>query len=252
MRMFMNELAALFYPQVCPVCGEILPVSPGSREWVHRDCYRKLRRIREPVCKKCGKPMTDPQREYCSDCRRYVHHFESGRSLWRYDRISSRLISSYKYGRRQDLAVPLGMAAVHEAGSWMRELHVSRIVPVPVSRGRMKTRGFNQAQLLAEQIGWCLGIPVSTGLMRRHSTLPQKELGRRERMRNLASAFYADPDCFHGVHRVLLIDDIYTTGSTIELCTRALLAAGVRKVWFFTLCIGEYDGFSPAANDKTA
>ncbi len=241
-----EELAASLYPKQCPVCGEILPLTPGSRAWIHKSCYEKLTPVREPVCKKCGKPLSSLQQEYCADCLRYPHHFEGGRSLWRYDRFSSQLVFSYKYGRRQDLAPGLGAVCVREAGSWIRSLPVSQIVPVPISRSRMCLRGFNQAQLLAEQIGWRLKIPAGTGLYRRHATKPQKELGRKERMRNLASAFYADPECFRGAGGVLLVDDIYTTGSTVELCTRALLAAGAGRVWFFTLCIGEYDGPMPS------
>ena len=128
---------------------------------------------------------------------------------------------------------------MHFYRDWIESLHVQQLIPVPLSRRKQRQRGFNQAALLAEKIAEGLSLPVNTrGLRRIHSTAPQKKLGKYERGENLKHAFVADARYLQGVRRVLLIDDIYTTGSTVNYCAGALKQAGIEKVWFLTLCTG--------------
>ncbi|MEG0565580.1 MAG: phosphoribosyltransferase family protein, partial [Hungatella sp.] len=112
------------------------------------------------------------------------------------------------------------------------------LVPVPIHASRRRRRGFNQAELLAYGIGGKLGIAVYPEmLIRDKKTMPQKKLNPQERLLNLEQAFaagVADP----AVESVILVDDIYTTGSTIEACTRTLRKMGIKKVYFLTICIG--------------
>lgn len=191
------------------------------------------------MCKKCGKPLLSEQQEYCYDCTRQRRSFESGHGLWLYDRYSADSIFAFKYSGKRQFADFYAQAALHFYSCWIRELQVCQLVPVPVSKEKHRQRGFNQAELLAERMSTALNIPLNRkGLRRIHSTAPQKELGKAERKKNLEKAFQADRHCFENVKRVLLIDDIYTTGSTVEYCTRTLKKAGVEQVWFFTLCIG--------------
>ena len=130
-------------------------------------------------------------------------------------------------------------AVLHFYRDWIESLHVQQLIPVPLSRRKQRQRGFNQAALLAEKIAEGLSLPVNTrGLRRIHSTAPQKKLGKYERGENLKHAFVADARYLQGVRRVLLIDDIYTTGSTVNYCAGALKQAGIEKVWFLTLCTG--------------
>ncbi len=239
MSMGIRACLEILYPPECPVCQKLLINHREKDMGIHAACCRRLKRIQEPMCKKCGKPLVSPQQEYCYDCSRRPGSFESGHGLWLYDRCSSDSIFAYKYGRKREYAAFYTKALLHFYGAWIRDRRVQQLVPVPVSRQKKRQRGFNQAQLLAEGIGETLHIPVnSKGLVRIHSTAPQKELGKEERRKNLEKAFQADAARFRGVKRVLLIDDIYTTGSTVEYCTRALQKAGVEKVWFLTLCIG--------------
>ena len=243
---FMENMSGIFsgwlsvlYPPLCPVCGEILTKQGEKGSGIHSACYGRFRRIAGAMCKKCGKPVISGQQEYCFDCMRRQKSFEAGHGLWLYDTYSARSVFAFKYGGRREFTDFYVRALMHFYGGWIGSLHVQQLVPIPLSRQKKRQRGFNQAQLLAEGIGRRTGLSVNTGgLIRYHSTAPQKELGRDERQKNLAHAFLADRRCFEGIHRVLLIDDIYTTGSTMEYCTRALRAAGVEKVWFLTLCIG--------------
>ena len=116
------------------------------------------------------------------------------------------------------------------------------LVPVPVHPARKRKRGFNQAEVLAKRMGERLEMPVYPEFLYRiRNTEPLKELNPDERLRNLQQAFQADAEAIRasGVQNVLLVDDIYTTGSTAEACTRALLSAGIEKVCFFAVCIGQ-------------
>ena len=120
----------------------------------------------------------------------------------------------------------------------LRSWQPDALIPVPLHKSRMRKRGFNQAALVAERMGERLGIPVEEKLLIRvKKTNPQKELNDSARRENLKNAFQL---CGNDVKlkRVVLIDDIYTTGSTLDAAAAALLAAGVEKVYFLSICIG--------------
>ena len=194
-----KEWTALLYPPECPVCQKLLSDTEDRRRHIHGDCYRKLRRIVEPMCKRCGKPLLSAQQEYCYDCQRRPSACEAGHSLWMYDAVSSESIFAYKYDGKRAYADFYSQAVLHFYRDWIESLHVQQLIPVPLSRRKQRQRGFNQAALLAEKI--------AEGYLQ-------------------------------GVRRVLLIDDIYTTGSTVNYCAGALKQAGIEKVWFLTLCTG--------------
>ena len=235
----LKKIADILYPEECPVCQKILAEPEDRKMHVHRGCYRKLKRITEPMCKCCGKPVMSLQQEYCFDCSKRTVNYEAGHSLWVYDAVSSESVFHYKYSGKQSYADFYAEAMVCFYGEWIDSLQVQQIIPVPLSRQKLKIRGYNQAGILAEKIGDKLQIPVNnSGLFRIHSTAPQKELGKAEREKILRDAFRANEKHLTDIRRVLLIDDIYTTGSTVNYCAGALRAAGVKKVWFLTLCTG--------------
>ena len=149
-----------------------------------------------------------------------------------------------KYGRSLGLSYPGvedAQAALLRLRDRLLSMEAECLVPVPIHPARMRKRGFNQAELLARKLGDGLGLPVRTDLLFRcRNTEPQKELGPQGRLKNLEKAFTAAPAADGPVpERVILVDDIYTTGSTIEACSRALGRAGVKKTYFFALCIGQ-------------
>lgn len=230
----------LLFPRRCPVCGEPVPFRQRGSMKVHPLCYARLHRITSPFCMKCGKQLQDPQSEYCPDCGRIRHSFVCGRGLWRYDSASKQAVFSLKYRKQPEHAAFFAEHLCRFYGDWIRSIRPDCIVPVPVSRDRLRERGYNQAQLIAEQVGRQLQIPVcSDVLLRMRSTNPQKELGRTLRLRNLEHAFQADPALIIKNGRYLLLDDVYTTGATAECCSRALIEAGAGKVWFLAACIGQ-------------
>lgn len=234
-----NFLCDLIFPRRCPICGEIVD---GKENLACPSCKEGLQVIGEPRCKKCSKPIENVEREYCYDCSRREFHFERGYALWVYDNQMKQSISAFKYlGRREyvDFYTDELLKYYREI---IKKISPDAFVPVPLHRSKQRKRGFNQAELLANGIGRELKIPVlSQVLCRNKKTLPQKELNDRDRLKNLFQAFSLSPNqknSLINLNKIILVDDIYTTGSTIEACSRVLKRAGVKEVYFISLCIG--------------
>ncbi|NLK29366.1 MAG: ComF family protein [Clostridiales bacterium] len=237
----LQAILDMIYPVRCPVCGEIL--TPKG-EKVCIPCREKLIFIQEPRCKKCSKPITQEEKEYCLDCEHKNYHFKKGYSIWVYDEIMRLSIAEFKYHNKREYAKFYIEEMVLGYGEQIHKFYPDVIAPIPLHRSKYSTRGYNQAEILARGLGNELHYPVLSHLLiRNKKTLPQKQLSDRDRLRNLKDAFEFNKkvaDKFGKViERVLLVDDIYTTGSTIEACTNVLLSHGVKEICFITLCIGK-------------
>ncbi|MBO5572753.1 MAG: ComF family protein [Clostridium sp.] len=231
-----SDLPDLLYPRRCPVCDRI--VLPKG-EYICPECRSLLSPVKEPVCMKCGKEIQDASQEYCRDCIRHRRSFEYAVSVYNYTETASESLSAVKYKNRRDYLDFYAAEAVRVLGRKLAAMGADCMIPVPVHPKRMRKRGFNQAQILAEKVGTALGIPVEEGfLIRNRNTAPQKILSPAERLRNLEQAFLTAERAPAGMRRVILVDDIYTTGATAEACTRVLKASGVEKVYVFTICVG--------------
>ncbi|MBI4459916.1 MAG: ComF family protein [Acidobacteria bacterium] len=190
-------------------------------------------------CATCGLFLQGPavlhQTSLCGLCRRNAFRFEQARSFGPYEGTLQALIQRFKYDGLRPLARPLGKFLVDAA----RRLNASSwdlILPVPLHRRRQRQRGFNQAALLAAQASKFLGVPVgSRDCVRIRDTRPQTGLRAGERRKNVAGAFHVPhPDRIRAL-RVLLLDDVLTTGATANACAQALLEAGAQGVWVATL-----------------
>lgn len=231
----------IIYPVRCPVCGEIV-VPKGNK--ICPSCKDKLPYIKEPRCMKCSKPMEQEEKEYCSDCERKSYRFDKGCAVWVYNNEMKRSLADFKYRSKKEYAGFYVEEAVRLYGGCIKKFSPDIIVPVPIHRSKYLERGYNQADILAKRIGKALGIPVLSGLLvRNKKTLPQKKLSDKERLRNLLEAFQYNTKSAAGFNRkiskVLLVDDIYTTGSTVEACTNVLKSNGISEVYFLVLCIGK-------------
>lgn len=230
-----DRIMDILFPRRCPVCGQI--VMPKG-DLICPGCMGKLSWVRRPTCKKCGKEVLSDTVEYCFDCTRRMRSFDYGLSLINYDDIASRSMAQIKYNNKREYLDFYSEAMFRGLGKQLLRMRADALVPVPVHPSRMRTRGFNQAEELARRLSGKTGIPVNhTILKRSKKTAPQKSLDPSGRLKNLEQAFAADhipPD----IHSVILVDDIYTTGSTIEACTRALKRAGMDHVYFVTIFIG--------------
>lgn len=231
----------LIFPPVCVVCNGIL--KKGEKH-ICVECRKRLPRVTEPFCQKCGKPIFALEQTYCLDCEKNIQKsaLEKGRALWLYDEQMKHAMAQIKY---QGIQEHIDFFAEQVVESFSREIErwkVERLVPVPLFWRRRWFRGYNQAELLAEGIGKRLQIPVLSNVLQRgKQTKPQKGLLPEQRRQNVSSAFCISLEKRNeltGVKTVLLVDDIYTTGATLEACGRVLHEAGVQRVYFICLCIG--------------
>ena len=234
-----NLITELLFPRCCPVCGDI--VLPKG-ELICPECFRKLSFVRQPACKKCGKEILDAQQEYCYDCSRHKRSFDYGLALLNYDDTSRISMVKIKYKNKREYLDFYAEAIWQRYYRQLMRIRPDVLIPVPVHPSRKRRRGFNQAEVLAELLGEKMNVPVvNDALLRSRKTAPQKQLGPAERLKNLSEAFVPGRR-LTGVKRALLVDDIYTTGSTIEACTRILKESGVQDIFFVTICIGRGKG----------
>jgi len=209
---------------------------------IHKRCLQYLSPVRQPVCKKCGKEVLGEAMEYCLDCSRHPRTFDSGMAVLNYNKAAMQSMAAIKYkNRREYLDFYAGLADYRFAKK-VHYLKPEVLIPVPVHPSRLRRRGFNQAFELARRLAGRWDIPVEGRmLIRTRKTMPQRNLNPGERLKNLQEAFAVAPRWLKRYpvpETVLLVDDIYTTGSTIEACARVLKRAGVKKIYFVTICIG--------------
>ena len=222
------------YPRRCPVCDDIVG---RAGEKICLGCMDRLKLITPPWCMRCGR-KTEEGEEYCRDCRERGHLFDRGRALYEYD-SAAESIYRFKYGGRREYAEFYGEQIVEYLGDFIRNMEPEAIVPIPLHRRRRAGRGYNQAELLARAAGRRMGIPVySRLLVRVRDTAPQKKLNREERQNNLKKAFNITANVVK-LNKTILVDDIYTTGSTLDAVALELKRHGVKSVYFIALCIGE-------------
>lgn len=234
---FAETLLSVIFPRRCPVCGEIV-LPKGQR--ICPPCVKKLDFVREPRCLKCGRTLADEQARYCHSCETRERSFEKNLALLFYDDCMRRTMAAVKYHHKKEYLAPLGRLLALKFAAELKNFRADCLLPVPLHPERRRSRGFNQAEELAREVAKELGLPLYTDILLRHKkTEAQKSLGPDARIRNLAEAFRADETLLsaRGVRRIILVDDIFTTGSTIEASTRVLRAAGAEAVMSVCLCI---------------
>lgn len=228
-------LLSIFFPRCCPICDEVIPY--GKK--ICGTCINKVPYIKEPVCKKCGKQLENERREYCGDCTKKRHCFEQGKALFSYRKEMKLSMYRFKYSNKREYGDYYAEIAVREYAEWIRRRNIEVIVPVPMFRAKKRQRGYNQAEVFAYALGRELTLPVERKLIYRvRNTAPQKALNDRQRKDNLKRAFQVRPNIVE-YRKILLVDDIYTTGATVNAVAEALKLAGVSEVYVLSICIGD-------------
>lgn len=234
----LQKMLALLYPYTCPICGKVPKKVNGKYERICPECTGKLHYIHSPRCLVCGKPVDSYETELCFDCSRREHLFTQGTGVWTYTDEIKNSIYDFKYHNRRINRYFYAEEIIRNCGNVMRNWNADALIPVPLHADRYRKRGYNQAELIAELVGKWMGIPVDAGVLyRTKKTVPQKELDDRQRNNNVKNAFKMSNNIVK-YKKIILIDDIYTTGTTMDACAEALLAAGVEKVYCVSLCIG--------------
>ncbi len=219
-------------PPRCLACGEIVeqPDALCGR------CWSSITFFAPPWCAVCGLPFPHPVGDaaVCADCVRGQHAWDRARAVFRYDKGSRQLVLGLKHADRTDVAGALGRWMMRFGGEIVVEAEL--LVPVPLHWTRLLHRRYNQAALLAHSIHAAGGPPVAVdSLMRRRSTSSQGHLGPLARERNVRSAFAVRQRQKIAGKRVVLVDDVITTGATVEECARVLKRAGAVTVGVLTL-----------------
>ena len=196
----------------------------------------------------CGRPIGDDNsnysfREYCFDC---VHkgydrmsYICQAKAVYLYKGAIKPTMYRFKYSNKREYADFFAKEAVQKYADWLQRVGVEVIVPVPLYRKKQRKRGYNQAECFAREMSRLTGIPTEENMVIRvKDTTPQKGLGEQQRKNNLKNAFHSEKNVVQ-YRCVMVVDDIYTTGSTAEAVARELIKKGAHKVYLMTICIGE-------------
>lgn len=223
----------MLYPKKCPLCHQVLK---EKQQMVCPYCSEKIRPISGPRCMKCGRPVK-MEEECCEDCKKGVHHFTEGRSIFLYGAVWRQSLVRFKYYGCREYGDFYAKAMYVFGKKYLDRWKPELLVPVPLYSRKKRMRGFNQAAYLAEQLSRFTGIPWEEQLVQKiRSTKSQKKLNAIQRRQNLKDAYLVKRK-LPGIS-VLVVDDVYTTGSTMDAMAMCLLEAGAREVYFLTVCAG--------------
>lgn len=233
--MKVKRFLELVYPNRCPLCDCLLDFNLR----VCDSCRMQLSYVKEPCCLRCGKEIDDAEKEYCEDCATRDFHYIKGFPAVNYIVPMSSSLAKFKYKNYRQYADFYADVIVRSKGRQILSVSPEVFVPVPLHKKRKRKRGYNQAELLADALSRRLHIPVDTELLCRSiNTMPQKALGQKERTINLTKAFQPGEKIVK-YNRVMLVDDIYTTGATIDTCAAVLRQYGCKEIYYTSVCIGK-------------
>lgn len=233
-----KKLLDLIYPEgiKCIICNDDIP--RNDTYMICDDCLSRLPIAKGKVCIKCGRNITG-KGEYCLDCKRSKRYFvKAVAPLWYQDEVVS-LIYKLKYGNARYLAKPLAYIMFDKIKN--SNINFDVIVPVPICDKRLKERGYNQSLLIAEHLAKLTNKPLlEKSLIRVKDTDTQTNLTRKERNENLKDAFKVTKRKDIKDKNILLIDDVLTTGATVNNCCYKMLNAGAKSVFVATVARTPY------------
>lgn len=231
-----EALASIVFPAPCRICGQILDTG-NPVPFCHACVGSLLEKMREPLCSRCGRPIVSAaaaeaiSAPLCHFCRGYKYEFDLARSYGVYTYKMARAILLLKYASMSPLGSWFARRLADVAASEPRLLETDIVVPVPLDQGRMRERGYNQAELIAKPLARLLNIPFKSCLLVRTRPRPnQLRLTRRERWETVRGAYATHRTAQVDKLRVLLLDDVFTTGATLDACSKALKGAGAARV----------------------
>jgi len=224
------------YPPTCMACRTMLPLNnkPQRDLWLCQRCKDLFEPITAPICEKCGVP-TKTAIPVCSSCYGKNFHFSANRAAFVYDELIRDLLHELKFRNKKHIAKGLGIL-------WAGIVSIpdksnTILVPLPMHPKKQRERGFNQAEILATELSKNLSIPIENILDRTMDTLPQSAIHPSLRAENVENVFSTAPNFKPQSKNYILIDDIYTTGASLNECAKTLKIAGVRDISCMTLAI---------------
>lgn len=228
---FIRDIINFILPPRCVVCGKVLDTDKGLCD----KCISHIEFINGAICQRCGQPLGELSIDYkkmlCGSClRKRRHLFRYSRSACVYDEFSKKLILDFKFHDKTDLASFLAKM-IYVAGKELFTSDIDVIIPVPLHHTRLLLRKYNQSALLAKELGKLSGIKVSyNAVIKNKITRPQVECCGVERLKNVKGSFTVKkPEELRG-KRVLLVDDVMTTGSTLKECALVIKKAQPKSI----------------------
>lgn len=236
---WLRRAVDLVYPRNCRLCGEALrEEDPGV---VCPACLGRAKPIVPPVCQHCALPfdgrLTEPFE--CGYCKDLKFHFSRAVAACRAEGVVRECIHRFKYNREMYFEPHLADWLVAAGRQWVEWREVDAIVPVPLYPRKERAREFNQAERLARALGRAVGVPVLARLLRRvKETGTQTKLDAAGRRANVRDAFAAPDGAGIAGRRIVLVDDVFTTGATLDSCARVLRRQGAKDVVALTVARG--------------
>jgi len=232
---------SLLFPADCKICGALL--EPLNHSLICERCWSKVEWVNPPYCLSCSKPFLPSETfqsfpfSFCLECQKEPPYFKRVFVPTLYDGVMKKAIHLFKYDRKINIIQGMKrIIKVYLDRNRSTFPHLDLVVPVPLHRKKLKERGFNQAELLAKVIARHLNLKlVKNSLGRIKPTRVQAKLSKRERIENMRKAFLVkNAEEFRG-RSVLLVDDVYTTGTTVNEIAKILKRTKAKEVYVFTL-----------------
>ena len=229
------------FPPRCRACGG--RIHGRDAETFCVSCWSEIRLVSHPLCRHCGRPFPDASGDdhLCGGCLARPPRFALARSWACYPRDDSsehplrHVVQKFKYGRKVSLGKPLGRLMARGCEEFLSQVDIDLIIPVPLHPKRLRWRGFNQAVLLARPVSRLTQVPLDPFVLyRSRETPPQTQLAEDERRANVRGAFRLHPEKPIEDKSLLLVDDVYTSGATVNECARVLAQGGAKQVYVLT------------------
>ena len=238
LKTIINSAVELLYPKQCMSCGKVLLKIEKELGFCAK-CIKGVKLVGDNSCLKCGKPIDDSTEELCDQCQQQNHYFVQNKGVFVYDGPVKKSMYLFKYSNRRCSGKLFAKYAARKYGKWIKNNKIEAIIPVPMHKKKMKRRGYNQAEVFADELSNLVKIPVLRDVItRERETVAMKQLRGAKRKKNLLNAFKV-PENIVLFRKVLVVDDIYTTGTTIDEISRALTGGGIAEIYSLCICIGK-------------
>lgn len=234
--MNINEIITdLIFPRRCAICDEVIPYGRGYV----CNSHTGLPYVNTPQCMKCGKEIDSETREFCLDCEKHFRNFERGFPVFNYLEPVKTSVLAIKYHGKREYCDYYGREMAAKTAPYIKRYGIEAVTCVPVHKKKLRQRGYNQALELAKVVAGELGLPLCPDmLIRNRYTAPQKSLDNLERANNIKMSMSIGK-VYREYRNILIVDDIYTTGVTIDVCASLLKKAGAHNVYYSSVCIGK-------------
>lgn len=237
-HLIIDIVVDFIYPPRCAGCDKILK-KIEIKSGFCKQCRAIIETPYKDECLLCGKKLLQKDLEYCFDCRAKGHNFTQAKSVYVYDGIMKNSMYRFKYSGKKEYANTYARDAYKLYERWLNSIKPNYIIPVPMYKGKERKRGYNQALAFADELSKVTGIPCEgDAFVRVKNTKPLKMLSPTERRLNLKNAFKKVKDLPKNAD-ILIVDDIFTTGTTVDELSRLLIDEGVNRIYCLFICTGK-------------